>query len=60
MTLNRVEATPPARPRDPWLDNELARRRRLRECARRPLGVNLGEGLALSEFLASFTGICRR
>lgn len=45
---------------DPWRLNELVRRRRLRADARRPLGVNLVEGLALTEFLSSFTGVCRR
>ncbi len=50
-----------AKPRlDPWRANELARRRRVREDARRPLGVNLAEGIALSEFLSSFTGNARR
>lgn len=44
---------------DPWRDNELARRRRLREDAKRPLGVNLAAGLAFSEFLLSFKGIAR-
>jgi hypothetical protein len=42
-----------------WRDNEQARRRQLREDARRPLAVNLAEGLALSEFLSSFTGSAR-
>jgi hypothetical protein len=45
---------------DPWRDNELSRRRQLREDASRPLAVNLAEGLALSEFLATFTGSARR
>jgi len=40
--------------------NELVRRRRLREQARRSLAVNLAEGLALSEFLATFRGSARR
>jgi hypothetical protein len=43
-----------------WRDNERARRRQLREDARRPLAVNLAEGLALSEFLSTFTGSARR
>lgn len=51
----RVE--PEKRPRD--LD-ELVRRRRIREQARRPLAVNLAEGIALSEFLAEFRGAARR
>ncbi|HEY0317502.1 MAG TPA: hypothetical protein VGC49_04330 [Solirubrobacterales bacterium] len=44
---------------DPWRLNEEARRRRLREDGRRPLAVNLAEGLALSEFLSKFTGSAR-
>ncbi len=43
-----------------WRENELVRIQRLRENAKRPLGVNLIEGLALSEFLASFAGTLRR
>jgi hypothetical protein len=45
---------------DPWRLNDVVRRRRLREQARRPLSVNLAEGLALSEFLSSFRGAGRR
>lgn len=45
---------------DRWRANEEARRRRLREDARRPMAVNLAEGLALSEFLSTFTGSARR
>jgi hypothetical protein len=45
--------------RDEWRANEQARRRQLRADARRPLSVNLAEGLALSEFLSSFTGSAR-
>jgi hypothetical protein len=41
---------------DPWKVNEESRRRRLREDGRRPLAANLAEGLALSEFLSTFTG----
>jgi hypothetical protein len=44
---------------DPWRDNEEARRRQLREDGARPLAVNLAEGLALSEFLSTFTGSAR-
>jgi hypothetical protein len=47
-------------PADPWRINDEARRRQLREDARRPLAVNLAEGLALSEFLSTFTGNARR
>jgi hypothetical protein len=45
---------------DPWKVNEEARRRQLREDGRRSLAVNLSEGLALSEFLSTFTGDARR
>jgi len=45
---------------DPWRANEEARRRQVREDAKRPLAVNLAEGLALSEFLSKFTGAARR
>lgn len=34
----------------PWLDNEIVRRQRLREQARRPLEANLEEAFELSEF----------
>jgi hypothetical protein len=57
---------PPAKPeidlrqKDPWRANEEARRRQLREDGRRPLAVNLAEGLALSEFLSTFTGSAKR
>lgn len=44
---------------DPWRDNELARRRRLREDGRRPLEVNLAEAMALSEFLCSLANAPR-
>jgi hypothetical protein len=46
--------------KNPWAANEQARRRQIREDARRPLAVNLAEGLALSEFLSSFTGSARQ
>lgn len=42
-----------------WSDNEESRRRQLREDARRPLAENLAEGLALSEYLSTFTGAAR-
>ncbi len=45
---------------DPWRVNEESRRRQLREDGRRPLAVNLAEGLALSEFLSTFTGSARK
>jgi hypothetical protein len=44
---------------DPWADSDAARVRQLREDAARPLAVNLAEGLALSEFLSTFTGSAR-
>ena len=40
-------------------DNEQSRRRQLREDAGRSLAENLAEGLALSEFLSTFTGAAR-
>jgi hypothetical protein len=46
--------------KDPWRASEEARRRQLREDGRRSLAVNLAEGLALSEFLSTFTGSARR
>jgi hypothetical protein len=49
-----------SRSADPWRGNEESRRRQLREDARRPLAVNLAEGLALSEFLSTFTGSARK
>ena len=45
---------------DPWRLNEEARRRQVREDAKRSPAVNLAEGLALSEFLSTFTGAARR
>jgi len=45
---------------DPWRASDEARMRQLRDDARRPLAVNLAEGLALSEFLSAFTGSARR
>lgn len=56
-----VSAEPKKRPsEDPWRANEESRRRQLLEDARRPLAVNLAEGLALSEFLSTFTGSARK
>jgi hypothetical protein len=54
---SRPESRSPA---DPWRANEQARRRHLREDGRRALAVNLAEGLALSEFLSTFTGSARQ
>ncbi len=39
---------------------EAVRVRRLREDARRPISVNLAEGIALSHKLMRFTGAARR
>lgn len=46
--------------KDPWRANEESRKRQLREDGRRTLAANLAEGLALSEFLSTFTGSARR
>lgn len=43
----------------PWRDNDASRRRQLREDGSRSLAENLAEGLALSEFLSTFTGAAR-
>jgi len=51
---------PASRGEDPWRANEESRRRQLREDGRRPLSVNLAEGLALTEFLSKFTGSARK
>ena len=40
--------------------SEAIRVRRLREDARRPISVNLAEGIALSHMLMRFTGAARR
>jgi hypothetical protein len=53
-------ASAEGKPDDPWRLNEVVRRRRLREQGRRPLEVNLAEGLALSEYLMRFRGAARR
>jgi hypothetical protein len=45
---------------DPWRDNELVRRARIREDAERPMRVNLAEGIALSHQLLSFKGAARK
>jgi len=57
MKRDIVTSVPPQG--DPWRDNELARRRRLRDDAKRPIAVNLAEAMALSEFLCSIAGIAR-
>jgi hypothetical protein len=56
---NRSATKPAAKP-DPWELNEIVRRRRVREDARRPIAVNLAEGLAPSEWLSTFRGAARR
>lgn len=48
------------KPKDGAAENEAIRRRRLREDARRPMSVNLAEGIALSRKLAAFAGAARR
>jgi len=45
---------------DAWRLSEESRRRQLREDGRRSLAENLAEGLALSEFLSTFTGSARQ
>jgi len=46
--------------RDAATAAEEVRVRRLREDARRPMSVNLAEGIALSHQLMKFTGAARR
>jgi hypothetical protein len=61
MSTSQREPEPRHRPEpDPWRANEESRRRRLREDGRRPLAVNLSEGLALTEYLSRFTGAARK
>jgi hypothetical protein len=48
------------REREEWELNEVVRARRIRDDAKRPMAVNLAEGLALSEFMAKFKGAARR
>jgi hypothetical protein len=48
------------RSQNPWRSIEQSRRRQLREDGKRPLAINLAEGLSLSEFLSTFTGAARR
>ena len=48
------------RGRDPWELNRVVRVRRVRDDAKRPMAVNLAEGLALSEFMSKFKGAARR
>jgi len=54
------QSKPQPRQEDPWRANEESRRRQVSEDADRPLATNLAEGLALSEFLSTFTGSAKR
>lgn len=58
--MPHAEPKPQPQHEDPWRANEESRRRQVREDARRPMAVNLTEGLALSEFLSTFTGSAKR
>ncbi len=53
-------ADPPQKSHKAAERNEAERVRRLREDARRPLSVNLVEGIALSHKLMSFAGAARK
>ena len=46
--------------KDAAAEAEAVRLHRLREDARRPMSVNLAEGIALSHQLMQFTGAARR
>ena len=50
----------PGEPKDAATAAEEVRVKRLREDARRPMNVNLAEGIALSHQLMQFTGAARR
>lgn len=54
--LKEIEQYLGRSPEEHWRDNELERVRKIRADAKRPLGINLAEGLALSEYLAAFRG----
>lgn len=54
--MSKGKATQKSQREETWRSDEEARLRRLREDAKRPMAVNLAEGLALSEFLSTFTG----
>ncbi|HEX6666849.1 MAG TPA: hypothetical protein VF081_09670 [Solirubrobacterales bacterium] len=56
MTMGRGKATPLPSAEAA----EAVRVQRLREDARRPISVNLAEGIALSHKLMQFTGAARR
>jgi hypothetical protein len=55
-TVERRENTPLS----PAETAEAVRVQRLREDARRPISVNLAEGIALSHMLMRFTGAARK
>lgn len=50
---------PGAASKDAAAEAEAVRRQRLREDAKRPMSVNLAEGIALSHQLMRFTGAAR-
>jgi hypothetical protein len=54
--MSPAKPKPQQRQGDPWRANEEAQRRQVREDARRPLAVNLAEGLVLSEFISTLPG----
>jgi hypothetical protein len=56
LTMEPREKTSPS----PAETAEAVRVRRLREDARRPISVNLAEGIALSHELMRFTGAARK
>jgi hypothetical protein len=56
LTVERPAKTVPS----PAEAAEAVRVRRLREDARRPISVNLAEGIALSHMLMRFTGSARK
>ncbi len=51
LPVERDIVTPLPPEGDPWRDNELVRRARIREDAERSIDANLAETIALSEFL---------
>jgi hypothetical protein len=59
VSLGTVKSAGKKTRQDPWRVNEEARRRQLRDDGRRSLATNLSEGLALSEYLSTFTGSAR-
>jgi hypothetical protein len=56
LTVERRKRSPRPSPAE---TAEAVRVRRLREDARRPIGVNLAEGIALSHKLMRFAGTAR-